>query len=146
MSAPPGRIRITHDDYHASHIGRTSTGDQFFATTPFVPALKNPGREFIAVYLFYADGRLKEALIDDLGTRDALDNEARMRLFERRLAELGAVEYCDIEVAPFEIERFGVEFGLIPRPPEEEGSSWWVILMPGDYMAFSEPFDGEYDT
>jgi hypothetical protein len=146
MSTPPAKIRIAHDDYHASHIGRTAAGDQFFATTPFVPAIGNPGREFVAVYLFHADGRFKEARIDYVGTRTALNSAAATQLFERRVAELGAVEFCDIEVAPFSIERFGVEFGLIPRPPEEEGDSWWVILMPGDYMAFSEPFEGDYDT
>jgi hypothetical protein len=146
MSVPPAKIRISHDDYHASHVGRTASGDQFFATTPFVPALGSAGREFVAVYLFHADGRFKEARIDDVGTRESLDSAAAAQLFDRRVAELGAVEFCDIEVAPFRIERFGVEFGLIPRPPEEEGESWWVILMAGDYMAFAEPFDGDYDT
>jgi hypothetical protein len=146
MSSPPSKIRIAHDDYHASHVGRTATGDQFFATSPFVPAVKGPGREFVAVYLFHPDGRLKEAVIDDLGTRAALDTDAAKQLFERRVSELGRIEFGDIEVAPFKIDRFGVEFGLIPRPPEEEGDDWWVILEPGDYMAFTEPFDGDYDT
>ena len=146
MSAPPSKIRIAHDDHHASHVGRTVTGDQFFATSPFVPAMKGLGREFVAVYLFHSDGRFKEAVIDDLGTRAAMDTDAAKQLFECRVGELGRIEFCDIEVAPFKIDRYGVEFGLIPRPPEEEGDDWWVILEPGDYMAFTEPFDGDYDT
>jgi hypothetical protein len=146
MSNPPTTIRISHDDYHASHVGKTAKGDQFFATSPFVPALKGLGREFMAVYLFHADGRFKEAIIDDLGTRAAMDTEAAKLLFERRVGDLGRVEFCDIDIAPFKIERNGVEFGLIPRPPEEEGDEWWVILEPGNYMAFTEPFDGDYDT
>ncbi len=146
MSSPPSKIRIAHDEFHASHVGRTATGDQFFATSPFVPAMKELGREFLAVYLFHPDGRFKEAIIDDLGTRAAMDTDAAKQLFERRVNELGHVEFCDIEIAPFRIDRYGVEFGLIPRPPEDEGDDWWVILEPGNYMAFTEPFDGEYDT
>ena len=68
MSTPPEKIRIAHDDYHASHIGRTAAGDQFFATTPFVPAVGTAGREFVAVYLFHPDGRFKEAIIDEEST------------------------------------------------------------------------------
>ena len=145
---PPDLVAINHDDYHAKYVGQLASGDQFFVTQPFVPAIRgvDSGREFLAVYIFHADGRFKEAIIDDLGTRETVDTEEAMRLYERRLRELGSVTYGDIEVVPFAIERFGVEFGLIPRPPEEEGDDWWVILLPGDYMAFSEPFDGDYDT
>lgn len=64
----PARIPIAHDDHHASHIGRLADGRQFLVTTPFVPALdSDPGREFIAVYLFDAVGALLEARIDDVG-------------------------------------------------------------------------------
>ena len=63
--------------------------------------------------------------------------------------DLGRLEYGRIEVAPFEVERYGAKFGLIPRPPDdhEEDDSWWVEVQPGNYMAFHEPWDsGEYDT
>src|SRR5262249_12466767 len=66
----PKLIAIDHDEYHASHVGRTANGTQFFLTTPFVPAIEgSAGREFVAVYLFDARGRFHEARIDDLGTR-----------------------------------------------------------------------------
>ncbi len=144
----PDLIAIDHDDHHASHVGHTTDGSQFFLTTPFVPAIRgSAGREFIALYLFDADGRFREARIDDLGTRAELEEETARRIFEQRLAELGEVEYDRIEVQPFEVERFGTIFGLVARPPEDEGDSWWVELQPGNYMAFHEPFDsGEYDT
>jgi hypothetical protein len=145
---PPQLIAIDHDDYHASHVGRTADGEQFFLTTPFVPAIGgNAGREFVALYLFDANGTFREARIDDLGTRAELDEQAFRSLFERRLGELGAVEYCRIEIQPFQIQRFGITFGLIPRPPQDEDDGWWVEVQPGNYMAFHEPFDsGEYDT
>ena len=148
MSEKPDIIAIDHDDYHASHIGRTVDGSQFFLTTPFVPAIGGSvGREFIALYLFDAEGRFNEARIDDLGTRAELDQESSRRVLEQRLTELGEVEYCRIEVRPFQVERFGITFGLVPRPPEDDGDGWWVETQPGDYMAFHEPWDsGEYDT
>lgn len=145
---PPTLIAIDHDDYSANYIGRMPDGRQFFLTTPFVPAIGgNPGREFIALYLFDDDGRLLEARIDDLGVRATLDREVSGQLFERRMQELGAVEFCRIEVQPFKIERFGVEFGFMLREPEDEDDAWCVEVQPGNYMAFFEPWDsGMYDT
>jgi hypothetical protein len=144
----PDLIAIDYDDYHASHVGCLSDGRLFFLTTPFVPAIGGSGgREFIALYLFDKRGRFVEARIDDLGTRADLDEQRAHVVFEQRLAELGPVDYSRIEVQPFEVERFGTTFGLVPRPPEEEGDDWWVELLPGNYMAFHEPWDsGEYDT
>ncbi|MFC7482819.1 hypothetical protein ACFQX7_26415 [Luedemannella flava] len=145
----PTRIAIDHDDYHAEHVGHTADGRQFFLTTPFEPGDfdGNGGQEYVALFLFDADGAFLDAKIDACGTRASMDRAARSALYEQRLRELGDVTFDRIEVALFAIERFGVEFGLIPRPPEDEDDGWWVILLPGDYMAFSEPWDsGEYDT
>jgi hypothetical protein len=76
-----------------------------------------------------------------------LNREKARQLLDKRMAELGQVEYGRIEVQPFAIERFATKFGLVPRAPEEAGESWWVELQPGNYMAFHEPWDsGEYDT
>lgn len=147
-SAPPELVAIDHDDYHAEHIGRTADGRQFFLTSPFVPATGGgAGREFVARYLFDAQGHLLDATIDDLGPRAGLDLEAAKRLHSERLAELGPVSYERIEVQPFQIERFGTTFGLVLRVPEDEEDVWAVEVQPGNYMAFFEPFDsGEYDT
>ena len=144
----PKLIAIDHDDYHASHVGHTADGHQFFLTTPFVSAGKdNPGCEFIALYIFDDEGALLEAHIDNLGPRAELDNVLASSLFDQRLSQLGPVEYGRIEVKPFEVERFGTTFGLIPQPPEDEDDYWSVTVEPGDYMAFYEPWDsGDYDT
>ena len=64
-----------------------------------------------------------------------------------RLASLGDASFERVEVAPFGIERFGLEFGLVARAPEDEDDEWAVEMQPGNYMAFFEPWDsGEYDT
>ncbi len=145
---PPKRIALDHDDYHADHVGRTNDGHQYFLTTPFIPATKaNDGREFIALYLFDKRGSLIEARIDDLGSRAGLDRDKARTLLTQRLAEIGPVSQERIEVSPFSLERFGTTFGLVLRPPDDMDSGWWVEVMPGNYLAFHEPWDsGEYDT
>ena len=147
-SLPPTLVAINHDDYHAEHVGRTADGRQFFVTPAFIAARDHgPGREFLAVYLFDRKGKFLEARIDDLGTRKELDHYHARYLLARRLDELKPFEYGRIEVQPFQIERFGTTFGLVPRPPKDEDDGWWVELLPGNCMAFHEPWDsGEYDT
>src|SRR5258706_16007685 len=101
---PPQLIAINHDDYHASHVGRTPDGRQFFLTTPFVPATRGrAGREFIALYLFGADERFQEARIVDMGPRAEFDEQRERSVFKGRLAELGEVELCCIEVQSFHL-------------------------------------------
>ena len=143
----PEVIAIDPDHCHAEHVGRTGDGRQFFASTPFVPAIDGAGNEFVALYLFDREGRLLEAVIDEPGPR-ATDNAARQReLLEQRVRELGPVVRCRIEIRPFSVRRFGIEFGLVSRRASGDDDSWWVELLPGNYMAFHEPFDsGEYDT
>lgn len=144
---PPILIEIEHDDYHASHVGLTTDGFQFFLTNPFVSALSGAGREFVALYLFDDKGSLLEARIDDLGTRAELDETYANGVFERRLAELGKVNYCRIKIQPFQVERFGTTFGLILCPPLDDFDYWTAQVHPGNYMAFYEPWDsGDYDT
>jgi hypothetical protein len=148
---PPSLIAINHDEYHAEHVGRTPDGRQFFLTTPFEPAIPGkpgkPGCEFVALFLFDKDGRFLEAKIESFGPRALQDDCRRREVYETWLRELGPVTFERIEVQPFEVERFGTRFGLIPRPPEEKEGRWWVELLPGNYMAFHEPWDsGDYDT
>lgn len=145
---PPKTIALDHDDYYAKYVGRTSDGRQFFLTNPFVPTMgQSPGREFLALYQFDKAGALLSATIEDLGVRDGLDEPAAIARREELLASLGKVKYQRIKVAPFKVERFGVEFGFIPQPPEEEGEDWSVIVEPGNFMCFFPPWSsGEYDT
>ena len=165
---PPKAIAIDPDDDHAQHVGRTADGRQFFLTAPFEPAIGGrAGNEFVALYLFDASGTLLKAKIDEFGPRaivglyppgnplpnpgrqtaHLVGDEKRRQLYEQRLRELGDVTFERIEIAPFAVKRFGSTFGLIPLSPEEGGEGWWVEVQPGNYMAFSEPWDsGLYDT
>ena len=67
-----------------------------------------------------------------MGTRAELEEGRARRAVEQRLAELGEVEYCRIEVQPFEVERFSTVFGLVARPPQDEDDGWWVEVQPGN--------------
>jgi hypothetical protein len=149
----PGLIAINHDDYHARYVGQTANGRQFFLTTPFdIAAPGHARREFLACYLFDGGGKLLEARVEEVGEgRDNLppgqdDAACGAGLLEQRLAELGGVSFCNIKVAPFRIERFGLEFGLIAKAPQDNDNTWRVTVEPGDYMEFYPPWDGEYDT
>lgn len=144
----PKRVALNPDEYAARFIGKTADGRQFFLTTPFVPASAgDPGREFLALYLFDADGRLIEARITDLGPRASLDPARAKSLHKEWLSSLGATTTYRIVVRPFTVQRFGIAFGLVPAPPEEPGEDWQVTAEPGNYMAFSPPWlSGEYDT
>jgi hypothetical protein len=144
----PSLIAIDNDDYHAEHVGKTAAGIQFFLTTPFVPEMpNNPGCEYVALYMFGADGSLAHAAIESFGPRSTMDSDSRREVYDAMLNGLGNVEFCRIEVAPFVVERFGVQFGLIIREPEDADDIYCVEAQPGNYMAFFEPWDsGEYDT
>jgi hypothetical protein len=144
----PELIAIDHDDYHAEFVGKTADGKQFFLTTPFDAATPTkPGNEFVALFLFDKNGNLIEALIDEFGPRNNMDTDARDALCQKRLDDLGDIEFDRIEIAPFSIEKFGITFGLIPNEPEDEDDELSISLEPGDYMAFYAPWDsGDYLT
>lgn len=144
---PPTRIDIEHDDYHATHVGRAADGRQFFVTGPFQPQRGDqPRREFIARYLWSADGTFLDATIEERPTTSSCEDY--LADAERLLADLGKFELCRVRVAPFSVGMFGLEFGLITRPTEGGGRHKWAVeVLPGNYMCFFAPWDsGEYDT
>lgn len=148
-SGRPTRIAINRDDYHAKHVGHTADGRQFFLTQPFDPGTygADDARVFVALYLFDRQGRFLHAEIDAFADRDQNDRAAIRAAYQRRLQQLGSVTFDRIEVEPFAVERFGTTFGLIIREPTSGDETWWVTAEPGDYMAFSAPWDcGLYDT
>ena len=141
-------MALDPDDFTARDVGAAEDGRRFFLTRPFVPGGDDaPGREFLALYLFDAQGRLIEARIEDLGTREGLDEAKVAATRVRWLDSLGPTTPERIWVAPFRIERFGVEFGFIPQGPEDPDDDWCVVAEPGDFMGFWPPWTtGDYDT
>ena len=157
---PPEYLVIPHDDHHGKYVGITRYGIKFFITTPFTFHDK---QKFVACYLFHPDGSLKEAIIDQLGSRSELigkdtsnilplmpiqPNQTTEELIQVRLDQLGSKVFKSISIKPFSIEKYGTTFGLIPDYPYDprEYDTSYVVLMPGNYMAFHWPWNGEYDT
>lgn len=144
----PRLVAINHDDYHAEHIGRTKDGAQFFLTAPFEPERKSSkGCEYVAFFIFDLEGNLVYSEIEAFGPRNTFDQEKRKSKYSTLFEGLGEVEYQRIEIKPFSVKHNNTEVGLIVREPEGEEGIWAVELLPGNYMAFFEPWDsGEYDT
>ena len=146
-SQKPDLVAINHDDYHAKHIGKLKSGNLFFLTTPFEPQIESEGCEYIALFLFDPSGSLINSKIEKLGPRAELDEKDASIKYDKMLQNLGEVEFSRIDIRPFSVEKYGIEFGLILREPEDEEDVWAVELLPGNYMAFFEPWDdGDYDT
>lgn len=148
---PPRFVRINHDDYHARYVGRSADGDQFFLTFPFVPRLASePGASFVALYRFDEFGQLKSAEIHNENAEGLTTDSAVQELVQQLLSTLGKYKLADIKVAPFSIDYTGRKFGLIFDPGEEDDDEeepyTCVTVEPGNYMAFSSPWDGDYDT
>ena len=90
--------------------------------------------------------KLIAATIDSFGPPSNQNKDAAAKLYADRLASLGDVEFGDIRIEPFKTEKHGIEFGLIPRECEDEDDEPAIELQPGNYMAFFDPWDGDYDT
>ncbi len=156
LGLPPRFVRINLDDDCAEYVGKLADGRQFFLTFPFVPQTDQSEREeYIALYLFDEFGILSEAKIFSEKAEGITKRPARQKFVDDLLAGLGKTKFADIKVAPFAVEKFGRQFGLIfdaGEPLSEDGDEGeedfgsWVTVEPGNYMAFSPPWDGEYDT
>jgi hypothetical protein len=144
----PDLVAIDHDDYHAKHIGVTPDGSQFFLTNPFEPRFNDQeGCEYIALFKFDKQGNLIDSDIEALGPRGSFTDEDASAKYYSKLESLGDVRYQRIEIKPFSVNYNDTDIGLIIREPEDEDDIWAVELLPGNYMAFFEPWDsGEYDT
>lgn len=137
---PPELVTIEYDDYHAKYIGRTAAGVQFFSPPIFVPG----GDEFVVLFLFNESGDLIESKIENFGGRSTYDVEKARALRAEWLAQLEPFQFQDIRVKPFFVEHSGELLGMIPVKWD---NYWGVHVLPGDVMAFHEPWDsGIYDT
>ena len=141
----PERITIVPDDYHAEYVGTAEDGRRFFVSTPFIPGEGvGGGNEFIATFFWRPDGSYDSMNVQEFGPRDSLDHVAREAAMAKHLSDLGDYQLEEISVAPFSENVFGTSFGLVPQAYDGMVS---INLMPGDSMAFFEPWDsGEYDT
>jgi hypothetical protein len=140
----PDRILVVPDDYHTEYVGVAEDGRLFFLTTPFEPMRD----EYVAVFFWNPDGSFESLVVDNLGPRGSYTHEYAVSVLEKRKHELGEYRLEEIQVAPFAETVDGVEFGLVPftADADDPDDISWVKLMPGDFVAYAWPWDGEYDT
>ena len=116
----------------------------FFATTPFhFSSDDQSGREFLAIYLWEQNGTFSEAVIAERVPAADGGRNSLSQFVSENLAPRDLLRFEPIEVAPFEVSRFGLTFGFIYV--EYQGSRW-VEVLPGNYIAFYPPWNGDYDT
>ncbi|WP_151998165.1 MULTISPECIES: hypothetical protein [unclassified Imperialibacter] len=139
---------MREEDYHTHFVGRTSDGKQFFGYETFVFPARTPGqdweklrKEYVVLYTFDSKGNHINTNHWYAGTTAEISADTTRSKLMEMVDRLGPIEYCDIAVKPFKTIIDGVEFGLIPDDETES-----IELQPSSTIAFSEPWDGEYDT
>ncbi len=150
--AIPDKIRIAlMEDLHTEFIGRTENGKQFLGLLPFVYSqpidtipkgakLLEYQRNYAVLHVFDEDGNLLYTNHMYGGTRAESDEDELSSELLIKIAELGEVEYTDVEVRLFQTYIEGFMFGF-----EVDQEAETVTLMPSNIM-FMEPWDGGYYT
>ena len=152
--AKPDRICLRRFvGYPTEHIGRYGDGDQFIGFAGLVwpkdPSGPLDRRFYVGVHYF-----------DRLGFHRRTDAEFALGLMEGEAAysrgknlyrpatdrmiatvtALDRMQFCDINVRPFEVEIDGCVFGLLYDSDPDDGSER-IVLVPGS-AEFYPPWDG----
>ncbi len=135
----PARLRLVPDDGEIEAVGMAQDGRRFMLAAP------TGERNFIALFLWTAEGEFDRILVDDLGAPGDTSAAVEQALYERRAAQLGVFTVEPIEVAPFSVEQNGTLFGLVAYEPDDESEALaWVEYQPGNAFALCWPWDGTY--
>jgi hypothetical protein len=137
-------------DYHTHYLGKTKDGMQFWGYITFdwmvLPKdiqgnWKDYRNEYVILHLFDKSGNHIETRHWLGGTTNQVSDSTLDAKLASMMAELGEVDYGDIEVKLFQTEIEGKTFGLVP-----ETEYGFVELQPNSTIAFSAPWDGSYST
>ena len=147
-STGPEAVLICTDAYHLDHFGKNEAGFILWmgSQLKYNHEAKDT-TDYIFKFEFEANGDLVSHDIQTVGLRNAI----KPGLFQEKIANLlelnPIIAPVSAMIKPFTVIHEGVEFGLIVREPEDAEDLLAVEFMPGNTMAFFEPFDsGEYDT
>ncbi|MFD7024972.1 hypothetical protein [Promicromonospora sukumoe] len=142
----PERFTIAPDDYHVPYAGTAEDGRKFFLSEE----LFDGDSAYVGVFLWNADGTFDEVRVDAVSRAEGLPPgqagpSGTEDLVDARLAELGEYVLEPIEVEPFTQDVDGVTFGW--NLDQYEDGTYFINVMPGDFIAYYEPWDGlGYDT
>ena len=142
------KIRLIPDRYHLTDVGQLADGNNYWIDIQLNPEGRDT-RDFIATYIFDADGELIEFQIIDLGLRSDPNALSARAVIKEESDRIGAKENSDFWVSPFAVKTHGLVFGLVVRDRQKgelEGFQA-VDAMPGWTIMFYPPWeDGLYDT
>ena len=142
--APPEKVHLIPDIWHIQHVGRVDDGRLFWIDAQLDYA-NGITQDFVCTFVFDPDGHLVDHSIELIGERGTYPNGSVDIAMQKHLAALGSHSVTDIWVRPFNPERHGAVFGLVPR--QTPGGEWRVEFMPGNTLSFYPPWEaGEYDT
>jgi hypothetical protein len=147
----PEKIPIERiEDYHTHYLGKTKDGLQFWGYTKFVWTVlpkdiqgdwKDFRNEYVILHLFDKQGNHIETRHWLGGTTNQVSDAILDDKLASMVADLGDVQYGDIEVKLFKTEIDGETFGLVP-----ETQYGFIELQPYSSIAFAAPWDGSYST
>jgi hypothetical protein len=147
-SGSPAAVLMSTDDYHLKDFGKAGDGSILWMGSQLRYDYKAEDTiDYIFKFVFNTDGELIDSEIRTLGSRNLIKDG----VFQE---ELGGLREANPIIAPasaviktFTVVHEGIEFGLVVRTPEDAEDVWAVEFMPGNTMAFFEPFNsGDYDT
>lgn len=146
------KIHLIPDQYHLSNVGQLRNGNNYWIDIQ----LKSEGnrtRDFVATYIFDADGKLIDSNIIDLGLRTDENALSATTVIAEEKSRIGVINYesflgekKSFWVYPFSIFSHNLIFGLVVRK-EDKDECGIVDAMPGYTIMFYPPWeDGAYDT
>lgn len=144
----PTKIRLVTDEYHLEGLGKLSDDTYFLMSSQLHRDWHaETTTDYICKFLFNSNGDLIDHKIVKIGIRGKYKDADGVKEYVKLAPAKGTYEDADISIKPFSVLFDGIEFGFILRTPEDEEEIWAVEFMPGNTMAFFEPWDsGVYDT
>lgn len=141
-------ILMTTDDYHLKHFGKADDGLILWMGSQLKYDKKDQDTtDYIFKFLFDTSGELVSSDIQTVGARKVIKPEIFSNRLNALISANAILGPASAMIKTFTVIHEGIEFGLIPRVPEDDEDVWAVEFMPGNTMAFFEPFDsGDYDT
>ena len=144
----PKKIRLVSDEYHLQGLGKLEDETFFLVSSQLnFDSKAIATTDYVCKFCFSSDGELIDSEIVKIGIRGKYDHKYHEEEYVRLMPVQGSYTPADISISPFSVDFEGIKFGFIIRTPEDEEDVWAVEFMPGNTMAFFEPWDsGEYDT
>ena len=147
-SGHPEAVLMCTDEYHLEHFGKAEDGSILWmgSQLKYDPEVQET-TDYIFKFSFNTSGELVSSDIQTVGVRNSIKREVFLEKMTALISGNAIIAPASAMIKTFIVVHEGVEFGLIVRVPEDAEDVWAIEFMPGNTMAFFEPFDsGFYDT